>query len=121
MRLIPFLVVLLVIYTSCSADSVDPGTLSCQSDMAITTQYSTNIEGLVRTYCAYSGCHIGSPGVPGNYTTFSGMQEDLENGRIEIEVFSLRTMPPANASGPKTLSKEDFDLFNCWIENGFPE
>ena len=112
---------LIILYTACAGDTVLPSDLTCNDTTGTPTQYSTNIEGLVRTYCAYSGCHVGAPGVPGDYTTFSGMQQDLENGRIETEVFSLQTMPPANASGPKMLSSEDFDLFNCWIENGFPE
>lgn len=111
-----------VIWLSCTKDSFVQTVENCDE---IPT-YNTNMVALVDTYCAYSGCHDGSS-APGDYTSFTGMQR---SGHFESEfndrVVSKREdpnsgMPPDYATGPLDLSEEDFKLFNCWINEGFPE
>ena len=88
--------------------------------------YEASIKEIIDVTCAYAGCHNGSPGVPGDYTTYDGLQLDIDNGFfyrrvIEIKDDPVQGMPPDRADGPKDLSDEQLQLILCWVENDYPE
>lgn len=94
----------------CTKDSVE------EPDACMTSPtYNTDTRALIQNKCAFSGCHDGASGV-GNYTTYQGIQRNLENGAFQDEVLDARTMPQVG-----TLSTEEYELFRCWAENGYPE
>jgi len=125
---------------SCTYDNLadpNPPVIPCDSTLmncdsmivefcdTIPATYDLNIRTIVETNCAYTGCHI-SGGAPGNYNTYEGMLSFLEDGRIEDRViFQIDDpnigMPPNFASGPQDLTPEEFDIFMCWLEAGYPE
>lgn len=83
------------------------------------------MQDIIDTNCAYGPCHNGTPGVPGNYTSYSGLSIhfggelfDRVVNRVQDTIFG---MPPNYAEGPKDLSEEDLMFFNCWIDQEFPE
>ncbi len=110
-----------IIWFSCTNASFTPSGFDCSEEVS----YNTNMKGLIDTYCAYSGCHLGAVGW-GDYTSYAGM-EPFFTGIIEERVISLSEdpdigMPPDYAEdGPIDLLPEDFMLINCWIQQGFPE
>lgn len=109
---------------SCTKDTFEPSGNDCD----VLPTYNTNMQAIVDTYCAYSGCHNGTPGVPGDYRTYQGMSIHFD-GEIFSRVVSfqsdiVRGMPPDYAvdfNGLPDLSDEDYMLFNCWISAQFPE
>ena len=124
MRKISFLGCLLVfVWISCTRDCFTPSGTDC--DVAVS--YETNMKDIVDRYCAYSGCHNGgTPGVPGDYTSYQGMEIHFD-GPIFNRVVTNQAdpnvgMPPDYAvDGPIDFTPEDFMLFNCWIDQEFPE
>jgi len=90
--------------------------------------YDGQIEAIITTYCALSGCHVSGGDGPGDYSTYEGMSPFLNAASFENVVVDLKDdpisgMPPdwdANP-GPKDLTDEDFDLVKCWIEQSYPE
>ena len=109
------------IWFACTKDSFEQKFESCIE----TPTYNTNMQAIVDTYCAYAECHNGSAGVPGDYRTYEGMRIHFGASILErvvtIREDAVLGMPPARANGPTDLSEEDFKLFNCWINEEFPE
>ena len=93
---------------------------------SIVATYDETVKTVIDATCAYAGCHNGTPGVPGDYSTYNGLTLDLENGSffrrvIESADDPVLGMPPDRATGPKDLTEEEFQLILCWVENDYPE
>lgn len=123
-----FIVVVLLsatlIMSGCTSDELEPPAVDDCSTIDAT--YDLNIKEIVDRSCAYSGCHLDS--APGNFTTYDGMLQRLNNGLIRQRVITLAAdpnsgMPPnyAPADRPLDLTPEELELFRCWLDNGFPE
>ncbi len=82
--------------------------------------YQLNIRPIVETYCAYSGCHDGSS--PGVYLSYEGMLPNLNSGQVRERTVNTRDMPPSYANaGLEELPPAEFEMMQCWLEQGFPE
>lgn len=115
---------------------LDPTTLEMLEEWAeagfpeeaeeIVATYDDSVKPIIDLTCAYAGCHNGTPGVPGDYSSFDGLIVDIENGSFFRRVVDSRDdpvlgMPPDRAPGPTELSPEQFQLILCWVDNGYPE
>jgi len=113
------LTVLAVLPSSCNNDKLDPIPEPEFCDTLVTS-YNLNIQPIVETYCAYSGCHDGSS--PGVYLSYEGMLPSLENDKIMTRAINSRDMPPSYANeGLTELPEAEYNILNCWIEQGYPE
>ncbi|MFK7755530.1 MAG: hypothetical protein AB8B53_01220 [Flavobacteriales bacterium] len=100
-----------VAVTSCKKDNErEP---ICEDGSAPT--YDEEMKSLIDSKCATSGCH-GSGSSNGDYTAYSGMVSDLNNGSIKREVLDRQDMPKNS-----TLSQNELNQFQCWSDNGFSE
>ncbi len=79
--------------------------------------YTSDINAIVNTKCAISGCHNGNSGVVG-FTSYTPLKERADNGRIKSYVFELKIMPPASAA---QLTEDEKKLLQCWLDNDAPE
>ena len=119
LTLLILLTSLAILPSSCVSDKLDkiPEPEFCDT---IVTSYQLNIQPIVETYCAYSACHDGS--APGTYLSYEGMLPSLENGKIMERAINSRDMPPTYANqGLTELPQAEYDMLNCWIEQGYPE
>ena len=117
--LLTLLLLLGILPTSCTFDELEPVEVSDVCDTLVTS-YDTNIQAIVNSNCAYSGCHV-SGFCCGDFTSYQGMLNFLEAGSIESRVLISTDMPPNYASGPKSLTDEEFETFQCWIAQSYPE
>ena len=111
---------------SCTSDQLEP--ISGCDD---STSYSTNVKDIIDQTCAYSGCHNGTAsGVPGDFTTYDGMQRFLSDGSFVERVIDRKDNPttgmPPNASiYPESLQDDlsdvQLEIITCWIQNNFEE
>ncbi len=116
-----------LIWFSCTRDTFISTSFDCSEEVT----YDTHLRPIIEQSCSLSGCHNGTPGTPGTYTTYQGMLADLERGifmtRVVDEVSNpSQGMPPDYgpdrvAGAPADLTDEEFMLFSCWLERGFPE
>ena len=104
-----------LLFSQCSADKLEVVENDCNGEVA----YSNQIKPIVDIYCAYSGCHDGSSGVSGNYTSYDRMERSLTADLFEDRTIVVRDMPPNYAEGPKSMTREDLDMLICWIENDY--
>lgn len=82
--------------------------------------YNKDIAPIIEQTCAYSGCHDGVQQT--RYSSYSELTEDITNNTIFDEVIESRDMPPSYAeNGPTELTEEQYNLFACWAEAGYPE
>lgn len=110
---------------ACSADELPEPPTGADCDQ-VEVSYDLNIKELIDRSCAYSGCHLDS--APGRYANYEGLLNNLQEGKFEQRVITLRAdpilgMPPNNApeGRPKDLSEEELNLIRCWLDKGFPE
>lgn len=76
--------------------------------------YTNDIRPLLDLHCNNASCH-GANQQP-VLTYYSAVKSSVDNGSFEKEVILNRTMPEGTS-----LSNEDYDLFNCWLNAGAPE
>lgn len=105
---------------------------SCTSDKGevpkpiATVSYQSDIKPIIQTYCSGQGgqsCHVtpSNQGAPGDFSTYAGLKEKVDNGTIQSRVFNLKDMPPTYSNGPTALTAEDLETFKSWVNNGAPE
>ena len=104
---------------------------SCTSDKGEVPQpiktvlYQTDIKPIIQTYCYGQGtqqCHVtsGNMGAPGDFTSYEGLKEKVDNGSVQARVINLKDMPPVYSEGPTALSANDFESLRTWLNNGAP-
>lgn len=79
--------------------------------------YADDIVPIIASNCAsISGCHkAGSAN--GDFTTYTGLKVDVDNGKIFTRVVDTKTMP---ISPVNPLSDSDISKIDCWINQGAP-
>ena len=100
---------------SCSKEKadeivVDTNTAEVLSD---TISFSTDIAPLLSNQCTFSGCHFNGSGL-GDYTSYSGIKIDSDNGKLHNRVVSLMNMPIGSGS----LNDSERTKINSWISQG---
>ncbi|MES2592227.1 MAG: hypothetical protein V4608_10105 [Bacteroidota bacterium] len=88
-----------------------------------TAPYQTTVKPIIQTYCYGQGaqsCHVtnSNQGASGDFTTYEGLKEKVDNGSFENRVFTLHDMPPAYSTSPTALAPEDFAKLKTWVNNG---
>ena len=122
--LLPIACVLLLTACACTADELPmPSEAECTGEIPT---YNGQVQAIIETNCAYSGCHLDS--APGNYDSYAGLQSTLEDGSFRERVVSLRTdsnlgMPPDYAPDgrPHDLTEEELAVIECWLSSGYPQ
>lgn len=124
-----FLVLASVNIISCTSDKLVEPTVGEECDNFNAT-YNGDIKAIVDATCAIAGCHVGGTGVPGNFQTFQGLADFANDGpnglrdRVIVLVDDPNSgMPPDwdTNPGPKDLTDEQFEIFRCWVNAGYPE
>ena len=99
----------------CYYDNVEelyPGGSPC--DVSNVT-FTLDIKPMIDTNCAISGCHVAGTGRT-NFTTYTGIKNVVDDGRLVLNVITLQSMPPS-----QPLSKCQTDKIQAWIDQGAPE
>ena len=113
-----FLIFVMILFLfSCTKDKLVPVENECPDEVT----YDNQIEEIINTTCAYSGCHDGSGAAPGDYRTYQAMLPWLTPSQFEDRTIFDRDMPPQYAEGPTSLNQEEIDLVICWVLNNYNE
>jgi hypothetical protein len=76
--------------------------------------YQTVIKPIFETKCATSGCHVSGTGRK-NLSTDQGIQDIVNDGRLEERVLIRKDMPPS-----QPLSSCEIAYLKEWLKNGAP-
>ena len=112
MKILQLLFVSLLVFalaSSCNDDETAGG--DCNNPEP---SFSADIRPIIDNACALSGCHVAGF-ANGDYTTFDGVKENVDDGSMRIQVVVTMDMPLANGIGPDELTQEEIDLFDCWL------
>lgn len=105
------------ILNSCTKDKlpvIDPiNEPACDPEI----NYDNTMQTIINNSCAIPNCHVSGGDGPGRFNSYQGILGRLDNGQVENEVVIRRSMPLS----PGELTEEEFDLFRCWLEAGYPE
>lgn len=106
----------LFILASCTKD-VGPDPALQAPDSCDSVKFSTMIKPIIEASCSTSGCHDGSPSVPGNFTGFTDISLSVQNGSFKKRVVdgSPNFMPSSGR-----LPQADIDKITCWLNAGAP-
>lgn len=103
--------------SSCNRDQLDP-----PEDCVVEVTYTADIRSIVNNSCAYAGCHINGA-APGDFSTFSGMQSAIDSDEFRRRTLQIMNMPPnyAPSDRPMSLTEEELELINCWVQSEYKE
>lgn len=96
-------------FAGCSGELLTP---ECDGS---TPTYDGEVKTLIDANCTSSGCH-GFSSSRGDYTTYAGIEADLNNGKFEREVLKNQSMPQDGS-----LTQAEINTVQCWLDNGFAE
>ena len=74
--------------------------------------YSGNVKPIIDLHCAITGCHVHGF-LPGDFTSYEGLYEQVQNGFFELKVLDQKIMPPGDS-----LNESDLTVLQCWVDNG---
>jgi hypothetical protein len=102
-----YLLFVIAVIVACKKDKKSEKlTPSCDGS---SPTYQSTIKNIIDSKCASASCHPG-------YSTYEGLQQDLQNGSFSKEVLTDQTMPKDSK-----LSQDQLNKIQCWVNNGFPE
>jgi hypothetical protein len=82
-------------------------------DLPQTISYSTDIQPIMDTWCAISGCHVQDGTGSGLLDSYEGVITKLDDGTLENALFVDKDMPP-NSTFPPCHAQ----AVKNWIEQG---
>lgn len=90
-----------------------------------TVSYTTDIVPIMQIYCYGENgqsCHVtvSNTGAPGDFTSYAGLKEKVDNNSITSRVFNLKDMPPTYSNGPTAMTSEHLEAFRAWVNDGAP-
>jgi len=97
----------LILFTSCKKEK-DSDKLTPTCDGSSPT-YQSTIKSIIDSKCATPNCHS-------TFSDYSGLQPILQDGSFRREVLVDQTMPEGSS-----LSQDQLNKIQCWVNNGFPE
>lgn len=77
--------------------------------------WATDIQPIINTNCAYSGCHSANSAVRQPLTTHAEFKNAIENWALRLRVEN-GTMPPSG-----NMSANDRQAILDWIDAGYPD
>lgn len=104
---------ILLAISGCEENSVEaptsPGSGS-GSNCTQTISFKDNVQAIINTNCAISGCHNGSRGAASDYRNLSAIQARAQ--LVKTRVVN-RTMPPSGE-----LTNAQISAISCWVDQG---
>lgn len=110
----------IIVWLGCTRETFVQEDIDCDDVLT----YIDDMIPIIDTYCAYSGCHDGNTSNAVDYTSYSSMERDFDqmfDRVVTQQANAFRGMPRDDGDGPDEFEPEDFILFNCWIDQNFPE
>ncbi len=97
---------------SCGGTKLEP---TCDGSQPT---YDNEISPIIMATCSStSSCHgSGASNLRGEITSYSEIFVLLENGKFQKRVLEKQTMPKGT-----TLTQEQINTIQCWVDNGYPE
>lgn len=99
---------------------------SCKDDDAcdsLNATYDGDVKAIINSTCSYDGCHNSTnPSIP-DYSTYSGLQPNLNADKFGLRVLDNKTMPPSTVpdGSPSELTSAQLELLQCWADDGYPQ
>jgi len=88
------------------------GDVICNTE-AVT--YAEDIQPIIVARCATSGCHTAGGTGNGNFDTYSGLFQKVQNNSFENRVLIQRNMPPNGF-----LNDCEIETLQQWLNEGAP-
>jgi len=116
MNFYPFLstfgLILVLCFSSCYYDNEDLlyGNDDCSAEGV---SFANDIQPIISTSCAISGCHVQGGGSNGIFTNYAGLKAKVDNGSFRQRVLVEQNMPPS-----EPLSNCQLQYLDAWIKEG---
>jgi hypothetical protein len=110
-----FSAIVLLLFSCTNAKGPIPEA-AATNDCDTANLYSGNIELIINTNCAISGCHDASSGM--DMSNYNGVKLYADNGFLKDRVLVKKNMP---TSPVDPLTASQLNKINCWLEHGAPK
>ena len=113
------LIVALVLFVSCTKDKFEGAVINVEFCDSLAPTYDSHVKAIIDASCAVSGCHTANFS-SGDFTSFGTLETYINDGKLENRVVTVKDMPPS-WSQIDTLTTKEFEIINCWFNNGSPQ
>ena len=130
MKPIPFIVIALMAFSSCTFDKANDAPSAPPINDSVAISYKNDIVPIMITYCDGKGypnntsqqlCHVSNTnqGSNGDFTNYQGLKDKVDNGSIASRVFNSNGgMPPTYSQTPTSLTDSDLQKLELWVTQG---
>ena len=110
-----YLLVFLAVFSmfSCTSDNLEEYYTKFNCETA-NISFSEDIQPIINTNCAISGCHVSGTGLP-SWETYENI---AARGSDIVKMVSNGTMPPSFSG--KSVTIEQVQMIDCWVSLGAP-
>lgn len=107
-----------VFLLSCTKNKFEGTVTNVEFCDSLSPTYLSHVKDILDASCAVSGCHtVGFES--GDFTSFGEIEPYIHDGKLENRAVTLKDMPPS-WSQIDTLTAEEFEILNCWLNSGSP-
>lgn len=112
----------LVLQFSCSDEPATPGGSTIDQSIcdSLNPTYNRMIAALINGNCALSGCHDVTGAAGYKLTNYEEVKAAVQRDQFMKAIKHEAGASPMPKNGVK-FSDNNIQLFECWIQNGFPE
>ena len=115
-----YITIVLITVISCNKEKGEmptvEETVACDT---INAKYNNEIENIINTACATSGCHNATGQNP-KLSDYDKVKAAVDGGRFELRVFNSPSAPMPPSFITRQLSAEEKDKLRCWLDAGAP-
>lgn len=117
MRFTLLIIFLLIFFQACTFDKTEPEipfvpTLCDSLDVT----FSQKINPIIQNNCSNAGCHDSNAnGTWGDFTSYVGIKEKIDNGSFRNRVLVQKNMPPSGG-----LTAAELQEIECWLNDAAP-
>jgi hypothetical protein len=112
----------LIVQFSCSDEPATPNDSTIDQSIcdSLNPTYNRMIAALVNGNCAFGGCHDVSGAGGYKLTNYEEVKAAAQTDKFLKAIKHEAGASPMPKNGTK-FSESNIQLFECWIQNGFPE
>lgn len=109
-----YILIGLIFFSSCVYNNEEElyGDIVCDTE---NVTYSAEIQSIIESSCATSGCHNAGGSAPNIYESYNNVKASVDDGSFENRVLVQKNMPPGTP-----LSDCNIALIEAWLEDGAP-
>jgi cytochrome c553 len=121
-KIISALAIMVMVTYACKKTSTNPDYAADAVCSGTTPTYTANVQSILNTNCATSGCHSAASSKAGvNLSDFASASSQFKSNSKNLASVHHGSGVEAMPKNASKLSDADINKLDCWVKNGCPQ